>query len=462
MKNTLRVASIVLIAVFHLFVNASATSHDNLAALLKKAKTRNVIRVIVVLRHPEAPTPFSINDWATQSSLISELQAQFVSNFVIDERQNLRFFTALPLVALDVTSDQLLRLTPNDLVARIVEDKPTAPALQETVKLIGAEDVFLHYERNGNAQLGDRQVVAVLDTGVHSSHTMLQGTIVSQACYSTNSAAYGGSKSLCPNGSAYQIDGDSAPDCDLGIAGCGHGTHVASIVVGNDGEGATGVAKNSKIIAIQVFSEFNDKDTCGEYGLRSPCALSYISDQIAGLQRTYRLLDMLDGYQIVAANMSLSGEMHSQPCNSDVRIRSIGFLYGRNVATVVASGNNGFDNAIGEPACIPMVVAVGSTEKPENNDTRLSKFSNHHDLVDLLAPGADIVAADAGGGLTTKSGTSAAAPHVAAAFALHRAIRGEKRVHEVMMDLVGNGRNGVVQHRSEVDRRSIDLQYLAP
>ena len=45
-------------------------------------------------------------------------------------------------------------------------------------------------------------------------------------------------------------------------------------------------------------------------------------------------------------------------------------------------------------------------------------FTNSSDSIDLLAPGAAITATARGGGFTTMSGTSMAAPHVAGALAL--------------------------------------------
>ena len=79
-----------------------------------------------------------------------------------------------------------------------------------------------------------------------------------------------------------------------------HGTHVAGIATGNGATGAvsfSGVAKNAKLIAIQVFSEIDSILSCGG---AAPCLGAYTADIISGLERVYALarsakLELLQG-----------------------------------------------------------------------------------------------------------------------------------------------------------------------
>jgi subtilase family serine protease len=289
---------------------------------------------------------------------------------------------------------------------------PVAPALTDTTPLIGA--AALHdYGHRGNGRS-----VAVLDTGVQPNHPYLSGgtgsRVTSEACYSsTNSIS--NVQSNCPNGSTSQIGTGANMPCTYS-ASCDHGTHVAGIAAGNGAVvspvRASGVAPGADVIGIQVFSRFNNASDCGNRP--APCALSYRSDQIRGLERVYALRNTAP--RPVAANLSLGGGQYTAACDSESttyktavdNLRSVG------IATVVAAGNNGWSDAVSFPACISTTVTVGSTTKSDV----VSSFSNSHPtMVDLYAPGSSIASSVPPSGYGTKSGTSMAAPQVAGSWA---------------------------------------------
>jgi len=104
---------------------------------------------------------------------------------------------------------------------------------------------------------------------------------------------------------------------------------------------------------------------------------------------------------------------------------AIDFAVGRGVIVVVAAGNSAADTANATPANCRGVIAVGAHDKTG----RRASFSNLGAEVAVLAPGVKIKSTvDAG--LTTSvgptlaeySGTSTAAPHVAAAMGLLKAV----------------------------------------
>jgi subtilisin family serine protease len=110
---------------------------------------------------------------------------------------------------------------------------------------------------------GAGQAVAILDTGVDFTHPAFNNTdrvrVVSEACYSTGSAAYG-SISLCPDQARESVAPGSGADCVAtlrargagSVSTCAHGTHVAGIATGNDGLSVVGVAPDAGLISIQV------------------------------------------------------------------------------------------------------------------------------------------------------------------------------------------------------------------
>ena len=409
-------------------------------ALLEKSKTVDVVRVIVRLDAPFSPEATLDKDVAAaQQRSLARAQEQLAKS--LEGVSYIEALSGLPLTVMEVNASQLEQLSASGLVASVQEDELSEPTLQQSIPLIEADKAF------NAGTTGSGFTVAVLDTGVDASNPMLSGKVVSQACYSTTSSANGGSQSLCPGGQASATGGNSGADCSNSISGCGHGTHVAGIAAGN-GLSLSGVARGGNIIAIKVFSRFGSAATCSTSP--APCVLSYTSDQIKGLQRVQALAG---SFNIASANMSLGGGKFSSPCDTDSRKTIIDQLRALNIATVVASGNNGFSDGIGQPACISSAIAVGSTTKSD----ALSGFSNSHALVDVLAPGSSITSARNGGGTTVKSGTSMATPHVAGAFVLHRSKHPADSVSTILSKLKAEGKpvtgKGITKSR-------IDLGYL--
>lgn len=105
----------------------------------------------------------------------------------------------------------------------------------------------------------------------------------------------------------------------------------------------------------------------------------------------------------VVVNMSLGGQFSSAVNNAAKSIVDAGLFL------AVAAGNEGVDAADSSPASEPSACTVGATTR---NDT-LAYYSNTGNIVDVLAPGTDILSTWPGGKTNTISGTSMASPHVA-------------------------------------------------
>ena len=99
----------------------------------------------------------------------------------------------VPLVALEIDASALAELEGAPMwVDRVFQDGIKTPLLPESVPLIGGDVAW------GRGFDGSGVVVAVLDTGVDSTHPFLAGKVVEEACYSSTLAKH--SKTFCPNG----------------------------------------------------------------------------------------------------------------------------------------------------------------------------------------------------------------------------------------------------------------------
>jgi hypothetical protein len=146
--------------------------------------------------------------------------------------------------------------------------------------------------------------------------------------------------------------------------------------------------------------------------------LTWDSDQILGLQR---VLALSGTFTIAAANMSLGGGMNASACDGDARKTPIDNLLAAGIATVISSGNNNFQNAVGAPGCISTAITVGATDNADNlYNTSPTSGTNRGPLLDLFAPGVGIQSSEPDDAFGTKTGTSMAAPHVTGAFAVLR------------------------------------------
>jgi subtilisin len=393
-------------------------------ALLAKAQESGSIRVIVQLKtdftlESKLRNPFSV--WA-QKLRIGRTQDAVLGRLARFQVRATHRFEHVPFLALEVTAPALAELMSDEDVQSIQEDVPVPATLAQSVPLIGANQVW------AAGFDGAGQTIAILDTGVDKSHPFLQGKVVSEACYSTTSAA-NSSTTVCPNGQASQVGSGAAVPC--GISGCDHGTHVAGIAAGK-GTAFSGVAPGANIVAIQIFSRF-DGPLCSSYGLASPCLLTYSSDQISAMERTY---DLRTSFSISSVNMSLGGGRFTAACDSDSRKVMIDTLKAAGIVTVVASGNGGYVDALAAPACISSAVSVGATTKSDAVWT----YTNNAEFLDLLAPGASITSSVPGGGYQAWSGTSMAAPHVSGAWALLRQAFPAATVDQLLTALGSSGR----------------------
>ncbi|MFL6077921.1 MAG: S8 family serine peptidase [Mycobacteriales bacterium] len=226
---------------------------------------------------------------------------------------------------------------------------------------------------------GDGVTVAVLDTGVDTTHPDLAGRVADSETFTDEPAT------------------DTS----------GHGTHVASLLAGSGaaaGGARRGVAYASHLISGKVL------DGNGE---------GYASWVIAGMQWA-----VAQGARVV--NLSLGAPDYGGP--NPVREAVESLSASSNTLFVVAAGNKDFFNSsVNAPGTAPSALTVGAVDSADH----LADFSTQGPTPanglkpDITAPGVAITGARAagtgsptGGAYTQYSGTSQATPQVAGAAAL--------------------------------------------
>lgn len=413
-----------------------------LQPLVRKARASGTVRVLAELRAPDSASVADSPEGreASLHRLIADLGA---TGWSLD-----REFETVPFVALELSADAVEALAASGAVGQVVEDRLESVSLGTSAPLVQADRAW------AAGFDGSGWTIAVLDTGVQSSHPFLAGKVVAQACFSANGS--------CPNGTRTQFGPGAGEPCSFASSACVHGTHMAGIAAGR-GNAFSGIARGASIISVQVFSRFTGSSTCaGER--EDPCAKSYTSDTIAAMEWLYR---MRDTYRIAAVNMSLGGGRYSsqQLCDADdaARKQIIATLRSAGIATVAASGNEGYSDSTSAPGCISGVVSVGAT----NREDRVASFSNSASFLSLLAPGVQIQSSIPTSAYALLSGTSPATPHVAGAFAILAQALDQGDVDRSLAALRSSGvpvedpRNGVVVPRIRI-RDALDALVATP
>lgn len=469
MKNLRSVRSLFILGlVLFLFAicqvqPGAAQPTKEIGALLAQAQAQGSTRVIVGLRGTfQLDGRLARTAAESQRIAIAQAQDALLNQMTTQNVQFAHKFEFIPYLVMQVDANALAFLASSPSVASIVEDKPRAPSLAESTALIGATNAW------ASGYAGAGQTVAILDTGVDKTHSFLTNKVVSEACYSTTST--GVSSSVCPGGVNQSTAPGSGVNCDLTIAGCKHGTHVAGIAAGKDpgGLGFSGVARDANIIAIQVFSRFDSTSYCGS---SVPCAMSWDSDQIYGLERVYALRGT---YNISSVNMSLGGPpLHSTNCDATLTAFKavVDNLRAVRIATVIASGNDSSSTGISEPACVSTAISVGSTMDGSSGADPVdgvSYFSNSASILKLLAPGHYIYSSVPGNSYENWAGTSMATPHVTGAWAVLKSRVPSATVDQILSALTNTGlsvydsRNYITKPRIRVDAALNSFGPLTP
>ncbi|HXU81913.1 MAG TPA: S8 family peptidase [Polyangia bacterium] len=193
----------------------------------------------------------------------------------------------------------------------------------------------------------------------------------------------------------------------------GHGTHVSGTIGGK----TYGVAKDVRIHGVRVLD-------CSGSGADSGV--------LAGLDWV-----LVNHVKPAVVNMSLGGPRFAE---IDQAVQS---LVAAGVVVVVSAGNSGAFAEDQSPAGEPLAITVGATDP---NDNR-AFFSNFGRVVDVFAPGFNVVSSWIGSNQATltASGTSMASPHVAGVAALYLETNPTATPAAVAAAIVNTSTRGVVR-----------------
>jgi type VII secretion-associated serine protease mycosin len=240
---------------------------------------------------------------------------------------------------------------------------------------------------------GSGVCVAVLDTGIATSHPEFAGRI----------------------GGTLDLSGDGVED------GYGHGTHVAGIIAAdaNNGIGVAGAAPGATLLVVKVLAN----DGWGQS--------SWVAQGITwAVDHGARVINMSLG--------SACPQSAPSGCDSTAMQTAVAYAQAHDVVVVAAAGNEGDpldhypDRTNPEygywswPAALSWPIAVAAVDSSSNRPA----FSTQASYVDVAAPGASILSTapvapttvwtSGTTGYGTMSGTSMATPYVSGLVALLR------------------------------------------
>lgn len=343
-------------------------------------------------------TRFALDDTAGR---IAPQQSRMEARLLGLGAEGIRKFTALNLISARVPAAALPALEADGEIVEVGLNRPASVSLKTSVPAAGAP----LWWRAGYR--GSGEMVAVLDTGIRSSHPMFDRLPIEARVFLND----------LKTDPCFGDDASSPEDRQ------GHGTHVSGIVGGRESAAFEGVGGMAPGLAGLVSLKVGGRTRAVEGQCPPNQGLLYPSDIFAGIEWALR------NTPARIFNASLGSGTGSDD-DSVVRLYDW-FADVYKLVFVVAAGNDGPSAyTVGAPGIAWNILSVASMNDrgtADRSDDAVSAFSSRGPThggrfkPDLAAPGEAISSADAASdGLTGYSGTSMAAPHVAGAAALLR------------------------------------------
>jgi Subtilase family len=388
--------------------------------LLEQAAAPGGARVLVTLNAAlDTTSGASPLTESGRREAIASSQAGFAEKMAGFNATLMRTYDAFPIVLVNVDAPALQHILGLAEVRGVQEDHMLRPLDNSTNSVIHSTVAW------ANGYEGSGQVVAVLDTGVQATHPFLTTDGSTSRVIPSMSGCFSGdgasttppAYSNCPGdvasvtGSA--IDGEACYNYP-GYSGCEHGTFNAGIAAGDGfyagGNSQGGVAPMANLMSVDVYTCHWNGSTCIE--------TAYDADVIGGLNWVHNewvVTPYFISSVVIAAGQP--GADYTTSCDVLASAYKTAIDTLRNsdaIATIIASGNDGFTDGVDYPACVSSVLSVASTDDGDAVDA----FSNTASFVSLYAPGDSVYSSIPTNNYAFQSGTSMAAAQVAGALAL--------------------------------------------
>ena len=335
---------------------------------------------------------------------VKQTQAELISSTSLPIDKIRHKFSLIPGFSAEITKDMFNKLKNNPKIEGIYKVESGRLFRSESMPLLKINKV---QERG---YTGKDQTICIVDTGVDDTHSELTGKIKAEKCYCKGEDGEG-PIGCCPNG----LDEDNNANDDSG-----RGTHIAGIVVGENG-----VAPDAEIIVVKVTNASGVPNN---------------DDFVAGMDWCY---NKSEDYNISIISISMGGDnlyTNEDLCDFNAFSIPVNKAFNSDIFVAVASGNDGQTvDGIPAPACASGATSVGATYDDSSvgikfywkngqficsdpdEDTivdNIACLTNRQTLLDLLAPGCEIRSTNISSTYATECGTSMAAPHVSGAAAL--------------------------------------------
>ncbi len=366
------------------------------------------------------------------AAAVANEQAQFLSAFSAYSDslgQGVEIIDALTLqyavVANLASAEWTVKLAALDIVESIEFDNLNELFTDEGRALTGSDLA------GQNSFTGAGVGVAVIDSHYDLLHPELGGSTSLP-----NSIVKGGSNFSDPGTS---IHSQSFNDCY-------HGTGTASIV--------RRYATDSSLYCLTVFPNAYDSVIAN--------AINWCITNKNGTG---------GGSPIKVISMSLGGSRHYSECNSGTMHTAASDALSNDIIVFAASGNDGWTDSMGSPACSNAVISVGSvwdedgaaySPFPPANCSDFSRqvnertcYSDTASFLDIYTPSEEVICAQCGGGTWALGGTSSACP--AAAGLTAQFLEGQPSYAGNKSGLVSVYQNTGVTVVGDSSKRRIDL-----
>ena len=257
---------------------------------------------------------------------------------------------------------------------------------------------------------GEGVKIAIIDTGIDSTHPSLKGVVVG----GTDMSGFGSSDGQTPVGSNSY-----------------HGTMVASIAAGRGESEIIGAAPKSQLLSVSIA-----------FGIQGLDTDSQIADGI--------IWAVDNGAKVI--NLSLTRNSVSWPESWD---RAFLYAFENDVVVVAAAGNRSEGTEqVSAPATIPGVISVAGLDR---NGDPSQDFSTSGFSIGVTAPAEDLIGAYPGGEYRMWSGTSGATPIVSGMVALIRSMYPEMDAANVVNRVISSAtRDGFVGYSTSFGHGVID------